>query len=314
MVKRLSFGFLKLALLGLAVYFIYQKVKLSDLESLEWNFNANSLKFITFFFLAWALNFTLDAKAWQIVQSSVLAIPLKTAVIHNLKCYGLAFITPFNSGEIAGRYLIQENPEHRKKAVFLTFWTHAPKIFSKALVSFIILTALLLNNTVPFYWSLLSIIAAVSTLLLFLNLQIFISFLEKQTLWKRPLKDYIVPEKPILKHKLQTLGLNGLRFMIFSSQLALVLLAFKPGLLSLDLFWSIPLFYFAAALLPNFSALDFIIKGTLSLYFFAIFETDALSFALAGTVVWMFNLALPALLGLSTLKREDLAHLKRKKT
>lgn len=313
MVKKLLFWALKLSLLALAFFFLYKKLDTLNTSHLDWNWHPKSLLYLFGFFLVWLFNLALDARAWQIVQSTLHQINLKTAFIHNLKCYGLAFISPMNSGEIAGRYLIQDNPYDRKKALFLTFWTHAPKLFSKALLSFLILAVLLPLKGFSLWYSLGLITASLVGLALYLRLERVISLLNEKQLWNRPLKHYLVKGKPSIRQKMAVLGINGLRFLLFSGQLALILLCFKPDIISWALYWSIPLFYFVSALIPSYTGIDFLIKGTLALYFFEIFEADSLSFTLGSTAVWFANWALPAITGLSLLKRKDFERLRRKK-
>ncbi|QNR23076.1 lysylphosphatidylglycerol synthase domain-containing protein [Croceimicrobium hydrocarbonivorans] len=313
MVGKAFFWSLKVLLLSLAFYFLYLKLDSIELDHLQWNWTHHSLYYLSGFLLLWFLNLLFDAQAWSIVQSILHPISLKTALVHNLKCYGLAFISPMNSGEIAGRYLIQEKPYDRKKALFLTFWTHAPKLFSKAIVSFGILAFMLPNQGLGLQYSLLALLAILISLALYLRLERVISLLHEKELWNRPLKDYLIKGKPTIQQKLAVLAINALRFLLFSSQMALVLLAFKPELLTWQLYWSIPLYYFISALIPSYTGIDFIIKGTLALYFFDVFETDALSFTLASTAVWFFNWAIPAIVGLSSLKKVEIDRLKRKR-
>ncbi len=313
MVRKYLFWLLKLGLVAVAIYFLYRKLIILDFYSIQWTWQQTSALYLLLFLGLWMLNLSLDARAWQIVQSTVHPISFKKALNHNLKCYGLAFISPLNSGEIAGRYIIQERPNDRKKALFLTFWTHAPKLFSKALVSLPILIYIFLKENLAYYFPLSAFLIFLASIFIYLRLEKLLSLLHEKKFLKRPLKNYLIKGKPTIAQKLQILSLNGLRFLIFSTQLAAILLAFKPEILSLNLYWSIPLFYFLSALVPSYTGLDFLIKGTLALYFFELFETDALSFTLASTAVWLFNWAMPAITGLSILKPEELKRLKRRK-
>lgn len=313
MVKKVAFWLIKFGLLGLALFFLYQKVSLLDLTNIQWTWSSSTGLYLFIFILLWLFNLSLDAIAWKTVQSNLENISFKKALNHNLKCYGLAFISPLNSGEIAGRYLIQEKEEHRKKALFLTFWTHIPKLFSKAFVSLPIIGYFLIkNNEATISLVLITLLFTVLAWI-YLRLEGIVSLLHQKHFLKRPLRDYVIKGKPSLRDKLLLLNINGIRFLIFSSQLAITLLAFKPEILTWELYWSIPLFYFLSALLPSYTGLDFLIKGTLALYFFELFEADALSFTLASTAVWLFNWAVPALTGLSLLKPHELKRLKRRK-
>lgn len=311
MVKKLLFALLKLSLIALALYFISQKIDWQDFKNIEWSWSLRSFWALFIFLSLWLLNILLDAVAWQKVQSILQAIPLKLAVLHNLKCYGLSFISPVNSGEVIGRYIIQDQAENRSKSLYLTFWTHAPKLFSKALLSFLIIPFLFPDLSAIYRLALLVLFFL--GLLLYLRLEKFLSWLAKKRWGRREFKNYIVTGKPLLPQKLILLGLNGIRFLIYSAQLGLVLWGLQLSDFSFTILLSIPVYYFISALIPSYTGLDFLIKGALSLYYFELFTPNNLGFALASTFVWAFNWAIPATLGLISLKGQELARLKRKK-
>lgn len=311
MVKKIVYPFLKIGLISLALYFLYQKLSSTDFSQVQLQWGRSSLLAAFLFLVLWVVNLILDAKAWQLVQSTLRQIRLTEALVHNLKCYGLAFISPVNSGEIIGRYIIQEDPNHRKKALFLTFWTHAPKIVSKALISFSLLPFLFKDW--PISLKVLCFMALVIGLLLYLRLERWVSLLAKYQWGARSFKDYLIPNKPSQIEKLEILGLNGLRFLIYSSQLAMVIWGWEIAPLNTTLVLSLPVYFFVSALIPSYTGLDFLIKGTMSLYFFELFSDQSVGMAIATTIVWFFNWAIPALSGLASLKKVELARIRRKK-
>ncbi len=311
MVKKVVYPLLKIGLISLALFFLYQKLSAIDFSELRMNWGQSSITALALFLALWSLNLILDAKAWQIVQSTLREISVREALLHNLKCYGLAFISPVNSGEIVGRYIIQEDANHRKKALFLTFWTHAPKIASKAIICFILLP-LLFNDWSPALKG-LSFIAAGIGLFLYIRLERWISLLAKYNWGKRSFKDYLISGKPSVIEKLKILALNGLRFLIYSSQLAIVIWGLEITPLNYTLLLSLPVYFFVSALIPSYTGLDFLIKGTLSLYYFELFSDQSFGMAIATTIVWFFNWAIPALSGLASLRKTDLEKIRRKK-
>src|SRR5690606_9251306 len=82
----------------------------------------------------WAANLLFDAIIWQVVNNFVENISLRRAFKTNFVCYALAFITPANSGELAGRYVMLNQKGDRQKTVFLTFWSHFPRFVTKFLL------------------------------------------------------------------------------------------------------------------------------------------------------------------------------------
>ncbi|MDR9373891.1 MAG: hypothetical protein RI842_04410 [Schleiferiaceae bacterium] len=248
------------------------------------------------FLLLTVLNLSLDATTWLIVQRLVRPLGWRRALLHNLQCYALAFITPFQSGELAGRYLLQP-PEHRQKALYLTFWMHAPKLSAKLLVALPLF--IWASGQRSFWWP--------SALLLLIGIGYFylepaFRLLQRFRLGKWPLKRFLIAGRPSRREKAILLTINALRFLIFSSQLALMLHLLSPETLQLKLLLSIPVYYLLSAIIPSWTALDFLIKGTLALYFFQWMEAQAATVALAGMAVWFFNVALPAGVGFSLLR------------
>lgn len=311
--KKWLFRFFKISLVLLALYFLIKKVQTSEFQNLQldlsWQRSSASL---LLFSLLWIINISLDAWAWQKIQAIISQISLKSALLQNIKCYGLAFITPLNSGELVGRYIVQEDQAHRSKALFLTFWTHGPKLFGKTIVSLLILGLWLFTNKEQSY-ALLSWFLIIVATLLYLSLEKIISSFHSLKLYKFPLKNYLIKGEPGIQLKLQLLTIHSIRFLIFSSQLLVILYLIEPESLSLEIFYAVPLYYFLAAVTPTFAGLDFLIKGALSYYFFSFFSDDSLLFVMASTFVWLFNMAIPSLIGLASLNRKELSRIKRKR-
>lgn len=245
------------------------------------------------FLLLTVLNLSLDATTWLIVQRLVRPLRWRQALLHNLQCYALAFITPLQSGELAGRYFLQP-PEHRQKALYLTFWMHAPKLSSKLLVALPLLFWAFGQRSFGWPVALVLLIGFI-----YFYLERALRLLQRFQLGKWPLKNFLIAGRPSRREKAVLLGINALRFLIFSGQLGLTLYLLRPEALSLKLLLSIPGYYLLSAVIPTWTALDFLIKGTLALYFFQWMEGQAATIALASMAVWLFNVALPALVGFS---------------
>mgnify|MGYP000409033920 FL=1 len=302
---------LKLSLIGLALVLLHQKVDWNELRALEIKASTLMLWQATVgFLLLFALNLSLDALSWKTVQGILRSVTLKEAFLHNLKAYALAFITPFNSGELAGRYLAQRQKEHRQKTLYLTFWAHAPKLFSKASVGFPLAFFVFIPNSGQSLWLIFLALAYALLLFSYFKLEKVLSFFEKRQIRERKLNHYLVKGRPFWREKLKLLLVNALRFLCFSGQMALVLTALDPALLNLSLLASLPVYYFLTAIIPTWAAFDFLVKSVLSLFFFAFLTDQEILFALASAVVWLFNVAVPALTGLALFNPAELKTIK----
>lgn len=304
--KKPASAGLKVALLILAGFLFLRKWENQELRSLELDLGAGEFWLWLIAFLGLGLlNLACDARNWQLVQSLVRPIAWREAVVHNLQCYALAFITPLNSGELAGRYWLQKHPAHRRKAVFLTFWMHLPKLLSKVMVA-----GAVFLWAVPLPYQALGLLILGLLLMAYLTLERWMTQLEGCHLWRWRLGEYLVAGRPWKREKLHLLALNALRFLAFSSQLAVVLMILAPEELSSGVLLSIPAYYLLSAVVPSWAAVDFLIKGTLALYYFRAFTEQTSLLALAGIIVWAVNVALPALGGFLLLKPSEWRHSK----
>lgn len=312
--KKLANRAIKLALLALAVFLLAQRLDELSIKNVQFLANGQQWFWATIAFcILYFLNISLDALNWQIVQGLLRQISLKEAFLHNLKCYALAFLTPANSGELAARYLVQTEREHQSKAFFLTTWVHLPKSFAKLSLALPLSLHLLgnLGYTTYLPWA-LSLGLSLSWLAYF-NLEKVLSYFNHKTWRGKSMGKYLVKGRPNRPEKLKLLLLNAIRFTCFSGQMALVLYVLNPQLISVEILASLPVYYFLSALIPTWAAFDFLIKSVLSLYFFTLFSNQEMLFAVAATVVWVFNIALPALIGLLKFNPAELHRLKPKK-
>lgn len=314
MKSKVANSAIKVALLAIALYLLSLKLDGQHLSTIDIKLKGYPLYFTLLAFAGlFSLNIALDAYAWQKVQGMLRAINLKEAFFSNLKAYALAFITPFNSGELAGRYLAQNKKDHKQKAVFLTFWAHMPKLFSKLLVGLPLAVFLLAKTQLNFNAHLALALGCGLLILLFFKLEKLVEALRYFRLEPTKLKRYYIEGRPSASEKLMLLLINAMRFLCFSGQMALVLHIFEPSLLSLTLLASLPIYYLAAALVPTWAAADFLVKGVLSLYFFSFFTEQTVLFALGSVVVWFFNVALPAVMGLAIFNPAQLKSFRLKK-
>ncbi|MGB2128815.1 MAG: hypothetical protein ACPHXR_04985 [Flavicella sp.] len=97
---------------------------------------------------------------------------------------------------------------------------------------------------------------------------------------------------------LKTLGLSTLRYLLFSSQflLLLVLLAnVNDYYKAYALIWVL---YLSSSLIPSFALVEFTVKGSLALHLFTSLQISATSIVATIFLMWTFNYALPALVGI----------------
>lgn len=306
---------IKVLLIGLAIYFLAGKLRdegYQGIFSYSWE---NAALFVSLFILLGLLNLAVDAAIWRRVHFFVAPLSWRRSFKTNFICYALAFITPVNSGELAGRYVMLSDRTDRQKTIFLTFWSHLPRLVVKVLTggsALLILGFLVQKIPAEMAIGALIILWPVALLLYFSVLKIQ-RWLYTKGIGKVELARYVLEEHPRFGEKLQLLGLGLLKYLAYNAQFLVLLLMWGPVEMSVELMLSILGFYFITALVPTFAAADFLIKGALAMYIFTPAMANEPLLLNASFVVWVFNIALPALVGTAIILYTNLGHsLKRK--
>ncbi len=295
--KKIAEAFIKIALLGLAAFFIYKKLETSTFQSIfqyEWK---NATLWVSLFFFLWVFNLILDALIWKKAQSLAAPRSFTKAFQSNLATYALSFVTPMNSGEVAARYLTLPKTTDRRKVLFLIFWSHFPRLIVK----------ILLGGSAAFlfvYFDKKNVFFLIGILLLFLLiLTLYFSFkkiqqrLSKKGFRKFSFSKFMIAERPFFKEKVTLLVLAFLKFLTYNFQFISLLLMWGAADFSLGLLAAVFFFFFVTAVLPTLAFADFLIKGAVALFVFQTILMDEALLINATLVVWMFNIALPALAG-----------------
>lgn len=297
-------GLIKVIIVLVALLIIFNRLESDSYQgifSFSWHRRA---LLIPVFFTLWLLNLLLDARIWQRVHAMLGRINIFKALETNLVCYTLSFITPLNSGELAGRYIMLDQQFDRRKSFFLTFWSHFPRLIVKILLG--ITALLLLLKTANAAWLsilLLGMLICIIAYFSFIRLQKWLAGLG----WRRILVgDYVLKNRPFFREKLRLLILAATKFLTYNLQFLVLLMlwggvSFQPELLA-----SVIAMYVIGAFIPTLPAADFVIKAGVAML---VFDTEAISESMllnATLVTWLFNLAIPALIGGIIILKTDL--------
>ncbi|WP_417599788.1 hypothetical protein [Owenweeksia hongkongensis] len=301
---------LKLALIGVAAYFIFSKLQSTEYHGVFTYIWHDPYIYLSVFFALWVANLLFDAIIWQVVNNFVETISLKRAFKTNFICYALAFITPANSGELAGRYIMLNQKGDRQKTVFLTFWSHFPRFITKFLLggSALLLLAYYESRITLVYALLGILLISVVLITIYLSILKIQKWLNERNAGKWDISKYILNNRPILSEKITLLFLSIGKYLSYNLQFIGLLAMWNPEILGIELFLSVIVFYFITALIPTFAAADFIIKGALAIYIFDSSLASEAELINASFIIWIFNIALPALFGTGIILKTNLLH------
>ncbi len=305
--KSLEIG-LKGAIAAAALLLLISRFEDSHYQGLlSINWHSAGL-YVTIFLLLWLFNLWLDALIWQSVNHFVEDISLKRAFKTNFVSYALAFITPANSGEVAGRYIMLNNKNDRRKTLFLIFWSHFPRLIVKVGLGG---TALLLVGWLTDRvgaWLVYSVLGVgIPALGIFYFLFIRIQrWLHERNIRKVDLSNYILNNRPLFREKARLLIMALVKYLIYNFQFIILLLMWGGGVLTWELFFSVIVFYFITAVIPTFAAVDFLVKAALAIYIFDESIANESLLINAAFITWLFNIALPALGGVGVILKANL--------
>ncbi|MGQ0829785.1 MAG: hypothetical protein ACT4ON_15470, partial [Bacteroidota bacterium] len=92
-------------------------------------------------------------------------------------------------------------------------------------------------------------------------------------------------------------GLSLLRYLIFSIQYYLMLQFFGVNAGITILFSLIALTFFVTSVIPTFSLTEIAVRSATAVYFFSTISVDSTAIVASSLLLWIINLAIPALVG-----------------
>jgi len=271
-------GTLKVVLLVLCLWFIYQKVeeKTLDLSVLVVDRKFLFIIFITSILMV--MNWYLESKRWQISIGHFQGQEMKTSWKVILRGQALNWIMPLSFGDFLSRIT---DVEEKKQAVSAVIFNRALLIaltFIFGIFSFSFFTNVSVS---PF------IIIPVGGLLIFLliyyvrsKLRVFINY-------------FIQMESG---QYLEVIFLSVLRYSIFVFQFFLVLRFFNPSIQGIILIAGIGFIFFTKTFLPSFLG-GFGIRESAGIVFFERYIENLSLILIPVVLVWLINVVVPSIVG-----------------
>ena len=320
--KSLNF-FIRSIIVALSLGFIYWKVfstgKAGELvEPLEeFVFKEGFYPGIALLTLLMILNWSIETIKWQGLVNRIERISFFKSLQSVLTGVTVSIFTPNRTGEFIGRAFIlrKSNPV---TAVILTIIGSFSQLLVTILLGSIGLVITFFNYFIEIYtvpgWAKTGIYAGillmdVVILVMYFNIPPIIAYLDQRFnkrfgRWTKILH----PTSEIPRNELiRLLGLSLSRYLVFSIQFYIVLQLFGISLPYATAAVLIPAIFLALAIIPTFALSELGVRGSVSLFFIGMFlkqsrgvaisEAESLAIVLAAGMLWLINLALPAIIG-----------------
>ncbi len=248
------------------------------------------------FFINWGI----ETLKWRLLINPVEPLGWWRSFLSVMSGTTISLFGPNRTGEFAGRALHFKSGNRIKAAV-----CSIPGNLAQLLVTLVMGCAALFYVESPFQQIGLKTETVLTWIfilvLVLISIYASLSFLRKRmglTSIFGTVKSYIEPvftySNSIL---LKVLLWSFLRYLVFSTQFYLMLVACGVQVQWFDAFASIAVVYLFMAVIPGFAIAEFTLRGSVALFLLAPLTANATGVLAASAALWLVNLVVPALIG-----------------
>jgi len=260
-----------------------------------------TLLIITLLFVC--LNYGLEAKKWQILLSPLQSVGWINSFKSILSGITISIFTPNRTGEVIGKVVYLDLHE-KMKAALLNFSGSMAQMICTSLVG-LWGTIIYLN----FYTfkdidlpaiQVIYVLAIICTLLSFLiyfNQQKFFTWISNKKWAKKIHISFTNQQQFKTSLQVKVLALSMLRYFVFSSQLVMLLIFCGINAATFQLFLLSTVFFLVMWFLPSFALTELGVRGSVAVLLFQNVSQNISGALLAVVLLWIINVALPALVG-----------------
>ncbi|MBP9152375.1 MAG: flippase-like domain-containing protein [Flavobacteriales bacterium] len=301
--------FIKVVIAFVALWFIYREVQLKDqVADLEGgiSFLLKPEQFLVFVGLIalMMLNWLLEAYKWRLLMSHIEKISFWKSLKAIFSGVTIAIFTPNRIGEYGGRVFHLQKADRIDAALLTIVGSYAQLVVT--LVTGILATIFFLPEYVglgpitPMKYNLIAVLMVglcAMLVILFLNTRLLTTIFN----WLP------IPEKyrhyagvfeyhssaTLWKIFLASLG----RYAIFTFQFFLLLQIFNVEVGLAKAMMMISMTYLVMTAVPTIAITELGVRGSIAVYFLGMLSANASGIFTASAMLWLINLALPALIG-----------------
>ncbi len=316
-VKKTINTALQIIIALLSVWFIYRQIDnpqvyLSFVITLGKNYNTETfILLMAISLLLMPVNWLLEAYKWKALIGYSENISASQAFKSVLSGITFSLFTPNRTGDFVGRLLTLPH-SNRITGAMLTLTGSIAQLITTLFMGLIALCFFIpqyFNLSQPLFVTGYAFVVICSVVICFLLIFIFlripyfsgITYSSRRPFWRKLYENLHIMALVERKTLITTLTLSFLRYLIFSAQFYLLLVAFGFSIPLSDAFVLIAMTYFTMAAIPTIALVDLGIRGSVSLIFYGMYSTypgASMSVLAATTSIWVINLALPAIAGL----------------
>jgi uncharacterized membrane protein YbhN (UPF0104 family) len=287
-------------------YVVYEFVHRfhSNSSQLEFAKFAHTESYVLFFLflLMGFFNILIEAMKWKFLVKPFEKITLLEAISSVFVGLSLAIISPGRIGDFVGK-AIQLKQINSSKGIVIALLGHAAQYIVILLLGTI---AMGLFYTIPIGLLLvLEIFLLILCLTLYIKLPVFLSYLSRFKLFVKFQDSLNILEFYTVQQKTGVLLYSLLKYLLFVFQFYILLHFFGVSIGFNNAIIGIFCAYLVQLLMPSFLLLELGVRGAAAVYFLGAFSAAIPEILLATYLLWTFNIALPAVLGLYFFNRKS---------
>lgn len=288
-------------------FIIYKIVNLEELKVLTFanqNFKCIDFWRIIILFLLMFLNWSLETIKWRILVEKIQEFTFVDALKAVFSGITIGIFTPNRLGEIGGRAMFL-NKGKRTFGVLATGVGSLAQFLTTVTTG--IIGLILVLALYPDKFRIGSVFNSISSGLLFIlflfliwsyfNVYKIKPLFFKFSFFKKRADQLDVFSEIKTISLLQVALLSFLRYFVFMSQFFLLLKIFNIHLTITQAYISISLTYLFTSLIPTSTLIELGIRGSLAIFFIGFFSNNSLGIVLSTSILWIINLAIPAIIG-----------------
>ncbi len=305
-IKNILIIVIKTAIAFLSFFYIYLKLKQYNEQELSFQLdNSVDLLLLISVVLLMPLNWYIESIKWKYLIKKIEPVRIFTAVKAVFSGIAFAIFTPNRTGELAGRIFVLKK-ENRIQAVFSTAVGSLSQMLITLSIGFIggIFFLIFYLSKLPessqdylMYLKLLFVLLVIFGFLIFFNLKLFIRILKRIKLFEKIIKPIEIVAEYSLKELVNVLLYSILRYIVFSMQFYILLVFFKVDITFYEAILCISLTYLVSSVIPSFTLAEIGIRGSAALFFMGMFSGNDIGIISATALIWIINVAIPAIIG-----------------
>ena len=308
--RKRNLGLLiKVLIAFVALWFIYREVQLKDQDTdlgfgIGFLLKTEQLPVFVGLIVLMMLNWTLEAVKWRLLVSHIEKISLWKSLKAIFSGITIAIFTPNRVGEYGGRIFHLQKADRIDAALLTIVGSYAQLVVT--LVTGILATIFFIPEHVglgpitPMQYNLIGILMVglcVMLVILFLNtrlLKIILNWLPIPEKYRHYANVFEYHSSATLwKVFLASLG----RYLIFTLQFYLLLDLFSVNINYGHAMIMISMTYFVMTAIPTIAITELGVRGSIAVYFLGMVSTNVSGIFTASAMLWLINLAVPALIG-----------------